>query len=58
MSPEEVYCILKNKIDQLSGPAISEAVAAYLEDHPEAFALDLLGLYKDDQGYICQTEEV
>lgn len=54
MNGEEVYAILKKKIDELSGPAISEAVSDYLEAHPEWAALDLLGLYKDEQGYICQ----
>lgn len=54
MDALEVYAILKAAIDSLSGPAISEAVAEYLEDHPEWAALDLLGLYKDEDGYICQ----
>ncbi len=54
MGPEEVYAILKKMIDNLSGPAISEALRDYLEDHPDFAALDILGLYKDDQGYICQ----
>ena len=56
MSPEEVYAILKTMIDNLSAPAISAAVAEYLEEHPDFAALDLLGLYKDAQGYICQEE--
>lgn len=54
MNALEVYVILKAMIDNLSGPAISEALSDYLEDHPEWGALDLLGLYKDEQGYICQ----
>lgn len=55
MSPEEVYVILKAMIEALSGPEIYQAVADYLEDNPEWAALDLLGLYKDEQGYICQS---
>lgn len=53
MSPEEVFALLKKRIDALSGPEIKQAVSEYLEKHPDA-ALEVLGLYKDEQGYICQ----
>ena len=53
MSPEELYALFKKKLDLLEAESIGEAVTEYLQDNPSYFA-DALGLYKDDQGYICQ----
>lgn len=56
MSPEEVYALLKGKIDALEAESIGAAVSAFLQDNPDYFQ-DALGLYRDDQGYICQLVE-
>lgn len=56
MSPEEVYALLMSKIKLLSEETIGAAVAEFLQDNPHYFA-DELGLYKDDDGYICQLSE-
>lgn len=56
MSPEEVYAMLMAKIKLLSAESIGEAVEDFLQDNPEYF-LDSLGLYKDNEGYICQLAE-
>ena len=56
MSPEEVYAILLNKIKLLDAESIGTAVTAYLQSNPDYF-LDALGLYKDNDGYICQLAE-
>ncbi len=53
MRAEEFYALLLKKIEQLDAATIGAAVTAYLTEHPEYF-LDLLGLYKDADGYICQ----
>lgn len=55
MSPEEIYAMLKGKIDSLEAESIGAAVEAFLEDNPDYFK-DALGLYKDNDGYICQLE--
>lgn len=56
MSPEEVYALLKSKIDALEADSIGAAVEVFLQDNPDYF-LDSLGLYKDNEGYICQLVE-
>lgn len=56
MSPEEVYAMLKGKIDAINVQTIGDAVSAFLEANPDYF-LDTLGLYKDSEGYICQLAE-
>lgn len=56
MSQEEVYALLKAKIDKISASSIGDAVTAFLTENPDYF-LDLLGLYKDGEGYICQAAE-
>ena len=53
MTPEEIYAMLMGKIQLLDTESIGAAVTDFLEDHPDYF-LDLLGLYKDSDGYICQ----
>ncbi len=53
MGPEELYAMLMGKIQLLDAESIGAAVTDFLEDNPEYF-LDLLGLYKDSDGYICQ----
>ena len=53
MGPEEIYAMLMGKIQLLDAESIGAAVTDFLEDHPDYF-LDLLGLYKDSDGYICQ----
>lgn len=55
MSPEEVYALLKSKFDSLEAETIGAAVTAYLQDNPDYFQ-DALGLYRDNEGYICQLE--
>ena len=54
MAPEEVYAMLMGKIKLLDAESIVAAVTDFLEDNPSYF-LDLLGLYKDNEGYICQS---
>ena len=56
MSPEEVYALLKGKIDALNAESIGAAVTAFFGENPDYF-LDALGLYKDSEGYICQLAE-
>lgn len=56
MSPEEVYAMLKGKIDALEAESIGAAVEDFLEENPDYFK-DALGLYKDNDGYICQLAE-
>ncbi len=56
MSPEEVYAVLKGKVDRLSAESIGAAVTTFLTENPNYF-LDALGLYKDNEGYICQLAE-
>ncbi len=56
MSPEEVYAILLSKIKDLSADSIGVAVTDFLQSNPDYF-LDALGLYKDNDGYICQIVE-
>ena len=56
MAPEEVYAMLMGKIKLLDAESIGAAVTDFLEDNPSYF-LDLLGLYKDNEGYICQMAE-
>ena len=56
MSPEEVYALLKGKIDALEAESIGAAVSDFLQENPDYF-LDALGLYKDNEGYICQLVE-
>ena len=53
MTPEEIYATLMGKIKLLEAESIGAAVTDFLEDNPDYF-LDLLGLYKDGDGYICQ----
>ena len=53
MTPEEIYATLMGKIKLLEAESIGAAVTDFLEDNPDYF-LDLLGLYKDSDGYICQ----
>ena len=53
MSPEEVLAVLLGKIGVLEAESIGEAVTAFLQENPDYFA-ELLGLYKDNDGYICQ----
>ena len=55
MSPEEVYVMLKGRIDALEAESIGAAVSAFLLENPDYFQ-DALGLYKDNDGYICQLE--
>ncbi len=50
-NPWVLYALLKTDISDLSGPAISEAVAEYLVDNPTALS-DSLGLVVDD-GKLC-----
>lgn len=54
MGPEEIYAMLMGKIQLLDAESIGAAVTDFLEDNPSYF-LDLLGLYKDNEGYICQS---
>lgn len=56
MSPEEVYALLLSKIKLLDAESIGSAVTDFLQDNPDYF-LDSLGLYKDNEGYICQMAE-
>jgi hypothetical protein len=56
MGPDEIYAMLMSKIDNLEAESIGAAVTAFLQDNPEYFT-DLLGLYKDSEGYICQMAE-
>lgn len=56
MAPEEIYAMLMGKILLLDAESIGAAVTDFLQDNPSYF-LDLLGLYKDSEGYICQTAE-
>ncbi len=56
MSPEEVYALLLSKIKLLDAESIGAAVTDFLQDNPDYF-LDSLGLYKDNEGYICQMAE-
>ena len=56
MAPEEVYAMLMGKIKLLNAESIGAAVTDFLQDNPEYFT-DLLGLYKDSEGYICQMAE-
>lgn len=56
MAPEEVYAMLMGKIQLLDAESIGAAVTDFLQDNPSYFQ-DLLGLYKDSEGYICQTAE-
>lgn len=56
MAPEEVYAMLMGKIELLNAESIGAAVTDFLQDNPSYF-LDLLGLYKDSEGYICQMAE-
>ena len=53
MGPEELYAMFMGKIQLLEAESIGAAVTDFLGDNPDYF-LDLLGLYKDDEGYICQ----
>ena len=56
MAPEEVYAMLMGKIKLLDAESIGAAATDFLEDNPSYF-LNLLGLYKDSEGYICQMAE-
>lgn len=56
MGPDEIYAMLMGKIDNLEVESIGAAVTDFLQDNPSYF-LDLLGLYKDSEGYICQMAE-
>ena len=53
MSPEEVYAVLKKKLGLINVESIGAAVTDFLAENPDYFK-DALGLYKDDEGYICQ----
>ena len=56
MSPEEVYAMLLSKIKLLDTASIGAAVTDFLQSNPDYF-LDALGLYKDNDGYICKLAE-
>ncbi len=47
----ELYAILKNRIDSLSGEAVARALIEYLEEHPTALS-EALGLALED-GELC-----